>query len=461
MTAELIRRARDPRCPRLERNRLRDRAVALNLPLAEGLAGRYRHRGEDVEDLTQVAALALVKAVRRYDPARGRAFVGYAAPTILGELKRHFRDRVWSVHVPRRLQERCLAVTRGRADLTAVLGRPPSAAEIAGHLGVTEVEVHATEASQSAYRADSLNRQTGADSQGSERQDLLGAEDPDLVAVCDREALRAAVDRLPPREKYVVEHYFYARRTQADVASDLGTSQMSVSRTLSRAVAALRDLLLLQPDGDSERPVPAGGEPTAPVVRAGPRGHVVVAVRGDLDDAGAAARLRDALVDVAVVRRPRALVVDLRRVSRLGPSAVRALVDGHRACGHVGAALCAVNIPHEAYDVLRQRSVVRLFTCRPLVPPRPRPPAPRAAGPERGDLPSDHGPLRLPAVSRENGPVRSRTAPATGGGRPARSPVGYRRGRTGHAARPPRVVGPGQTRRRPTRVVGRGPPCPP
>ncbi|MDY7091084.1 MAG: sigma factor, partial [Actinomycetota bacterium] len=183
VTAEAFRRMRQAGCPRTERDRLRDDILWWNLPVAHRLARGYRQRGENLDDLLQVAALALVKAVDGYDPDRGFSFTAYAQPTILGELKRHFRDRVWGVHVPRQLQERCLEVTRARTDLAQRLQRTPSVSEIAATLGVTDDDVRATDASASAYRCESLNRRVGFDDDACERQDLLGERDAALDAV--------------------------------------------------------------------------------------------------------------------------------------------------------------------------------------------------------------------------------------------------------------------------------------
>ncbi|SCL25607.1 RNA polymerase sigma-B factor [Micromonospora nigra] len=371
-TVAAIRRLRDPRCPGGERDRLRHTVVRWNLPLARQLARRYQHRGEALDDLQQVAALALVKAVDGYDPDRGHTFTGYAVPTLLGELKRHFRDRVWSVHVPRRLQERCLEVTRARDDLTQRLHRRPSTTELAAALGISAAEVRATEGTRSAYRADSLNRPAGTDDDSCERQDLLGARDEALEAVCDRETLRAAVARLTPRARHVVSRYFYGHRTQGQIAVELGTSQMTVSRVLTRALATLRTML-------SERaaePLPTGsghGNLRVRVYGAG-RGHLIGAVGavgavGDVGDAAAAARLRQLLVDLARTRRPRTLTVDLRHTGRLPMAAVRALLDARRVCADVEARFCLVNVTPEVYDPLCRIGLDRLLDIRPATLP--------------------------------------------------------------------------------------------
>ncbi|GAA3939482.1 hypothetical protein Aau02nite_48390 [Amorphoplanes auranticolor] len=378
---EIIRLMRDPDCPAAERGRLREQVVRWNLPLARGLASRYQHRGETLDDLIQVAALALVKAADGYDPERGHSFTGYAAPTILGELKRHFRDRVWAVHVPRRLQERCLEATRTRTELAQRLHRAPSAAEIATAMGVTEAEVRATEASASAYRADSLNRPVGGHDDAAERQDLLGYEDGSLEAMCNRLTVRAVVDRLPGRERQIIEGYFFGDRTQAQIAGELRTSQMSVSRLLSRTVAKLRDRLTDQAASAPRQPLPNSAGVRVRTHRVRP-GYLVAAVRGRLDAEGVA-DMRDALVDLAVTHRPPMLIVDLRHVRDAAATVAGALLDAYRAGGHTGTRLCVVNVPAQLHVLLCRAGLHRLFACRPV-----RPAAPLAADGPDGPVPT-------------------------------------------------------------------------
>jgi RNA polymerase sigma-70 factor (sigma-B/F/G subfamily) len=306
-TVKAIRLMRRPGCPDAERDRLREQVVSWNLPLAHGLARGYRDRGESLEDLCQVAALALVKAVDNFDPDRGTCFAGYATPTILGEVKRHFRDRVWSVHVPRQLQERCLDVTRTRAELIQRLGRSPSTAEIAAALGVTEAQVSATELSTWAYRADSLNRRVGPDQDACERQDLLGEPDRALEVLCDRVTLEAALDRLPDRARHVVHRYFFDNRTQDQIAAEIGLSQMSVSRLLAHTLAQLRAQLAPEAAGRDE-----GNRGLRVRTHEARPGCLVVTICGRHTGVRQTTELRDALVQIALTDRPATLVVDLR-----------------------------------------------------------------------------------------------------------------------------------------------------
>jgi RNA polymerase sigma-B factor len=215
---------------------LRDRLVAAHLPLATHLARRFANRGEPPEDLQQVAALALVKAVERFEPDRGLAFATYAAPTILGELKRHFRDQGWGVRVPRRIQELHLALGGVVERLTHELGRPPTLGEIATAAGAAEEEVlEALEAGR-AYRPDPLE----ADDPGW-HAGAAGGEDPDLDRVEVSATLAPLLARLPERERLVVRLRFFAHMTQSEIAARLGISQVHVSRLLARSLQRLRD----------------------------------------------------------------------------------------------------------------------------------------------------------------------------------------------------------------------------
>jgi RNA polymerase sigma-B factor len=223
-----------------DRPRVRERLIELYLPLAEYLARRFRNRGEPTDDLVQVANLGLIKSVDGYDPTRGAAFTSYAIPMIVGELKRHFRDKGWDVRVPRRLQELRLEITRAGADLAQRLGRSPTVADIAAYLGVHEEDVIEGLDSGHAYRALSLQAPVQGDESGSELGDLLGGVDPDMQGVEDREALRPLVARLPVREQRIIAMRFFGNMTQSQIAAELGISQMHVSRLLSHALEVLR-----------------------------------------------------------------------------------------------------------------------------------------------------------------------------------------------------------------------------
>lgn len=216
---------------------VRDELVTLHLPLVRHLARRYAHRGEPFEDLVQVGTEGLIKAVDRYDPDRGTSLASLAVPTIVGEIKRHFRDRTWAAHVPRRLQELYVRVCRETDTLTAALGRTPTVPELAAALDVSEHDVLEAMGAGHAYAADPLESPAGGGA------DLVGADDAALATVDDRQPLLPALQSLPPQEQHVVVRRFFHERSQADIAHELGVSQMQVSRLLARALDRLRGQL--------------------------------------------------------------------------------------------------------------------------------------------------------------------------------------------------------------------------
>ena len=223
---------------------VRDQLIEAHLGLAEYLARRFANRGEPLDDLVQVASLGLVKAVERFDPERGLEFTTFATPTIVGELKRHFRDKGWAVRVPRRVQELHLRVTRVVEDLSLELGRSPTIAEIAHRSGTTEDEVLEAMDAGSAYRSASLDA-GGSDPDDERGQGLLatlGENDPELARAERRAALGPLISSLPEREQVMLYLRFYEGLTQSEIAKRLGISQMHVSRLLSRSLQQLREL---------------------------------------------------------------------------------------------------------------------------------------------------------------------------------------------------------------------------
>ena len=228
-----------------DRDRVRARLIELYIPLAEYLARRFRNRGEQFDDLVQVANLGLIKSVDGFDPARGAAFTSYAIPMIVGELKRHFRDKGWDVRVPRRLQELRLEISKVSGDLAQDLGRSPTVADLAVRLGVSEEEIIEGLDCGQAYRALSLDAPAGenADPGTTGLGDLLGGEDPDMANVENREALRPILAKLPEREQKIIAMRFHGNLTQSQIAAQLGISQMHVSRLLAGALRTLREEL--------------------------------------------------------------------------------------------------------------------------------------------------------------------------------------------------------------------------
>lgn len=225
------------------RPRLRERAIEAWLPLAQHLANRYSGRGEPTDDLAQTAAIGLIKAIDKFDPSRGVDFAGYAIPTIIGELKRHFRDRTWDIRVPRRLQELRLGISEANSTLLQSLGRSPTVADIAAHLNLTEEEVLEGLEGARAYNAVSLSTPAGDSERATELGDMLGAEDGEYELAELRVALGPALATLDAREQRILTLRFYGNLTQSQIAEQIGVSQMHVSRLLARALAKLRGQL--------------------------------------------------------------------------------------------------------------------------------------------------------------------------------------------------------------------------
>jgi RNA polymerase sigma-70 factor (sigma-B/F/G subfamily) len=374
--------------PAARRERIRAQIVELNLPFAVRLTRRYRNRGQAADDLAQVAAVALIKAVNGYDPELGKPFFAYLMPTVLGELRKHFRDTGWAVHVDRGLQERHLELVGVRTSLTQRLRRPPTIEDLAAELKIEPAQAAEAWKAGNAYAYDSLNVPVSSSIDGAERIDLLGGDDPDLASVSDRLALRELVRRLPERERYILTRYFFGEASQQQIAAEIGMSQMNVSRLLRRTLESLRRQL----DGQAGT-LPAAADLVDIRTQVTP-GGASATVAGDVDDR-AAAQLRDMLVDLVVRERPRRLIVDLHGVGTAGGRLVRALVDTYRAGGHSGTRLAVVNVPSDLFHLLSRLGVTRLFPCRAAE----RSPRPDNAAPEPGDgwTPPSDGPIDVQA----------------------------------------------------------------
>lgn len=220
----------------------RDELVTMHMPLAAFLARRFRDRGEHLDDLTQVATLGLIKAVDRFEPGRGVEFSTFATPTIIGEIKRHFRDKGWAIRVPRRLQELRMAITKATAELSQRTGRSPTVAELATFLGISEDEALEGLESAQAYSTLSLDASAGSgDDEGASIADTLGMDDASLVEVDNRAALIPLLSQLAKREQRIIYLRFYENKTQAQIAEQVGISQMHVSRLLAKVLTQLRE----------------------------------------------------------------------------------------------------------------------------------------------------------------------------------------------------------------------------
>ena len=218
---------------------IRNELVQDHMRLAEFLARRFTNRGEPLDDLRQVALVGLVKAVERFEPDRGLQFSSFATPTILGELKRHFRDKGWAVRVPRRVQELHLELDRTIGMLSQELGRPPTPREIAERAGVGEEEVLESMEASSLYRLSSLDSGRPDDDGGGSPSERVGESDIELEAVENRVAVGELLSVLPAREQKIVYLRFFEGLTQSEIADQIGISQMHVSRLLVRSLETL------------------------------------------------------------------------------------------------------------------------------------------------------------------------------------------------------------------------------
>jgi RNA polymerase sigma-B factor len=229
----------------VQRERARDEIVRRCMPLAEHIAHRFDGRGEPREDIAQVARLGLVNAVNRFDVECGSDFVSYAVPTIMGEVRRHFRDNSWAVKVPRRLKELHLQLGTATAEMSQRLGRAPTASELAAELELDRGEVVEALIAGSGYNT--LSTDTAGGGGGGDDSpplsETLGSYDANLDRIENHEALRPLLDALPERERTVIVLRFFESQTQSQIAERVGISQMHVSRLLARTLARLRDEL--------------------------------------------------------------------------------------------------------------------------------------------------------------------------------------------------------------------------
>lgn len=226
----------------------REKLVMSHLNLVRFIANKFKNRGEPIDDLIQVGYLGLLKAIDRFDPSRGLEFTTFATPTIMGEIKRHFRDKGWSVRVPRRLQELSAKVNQATDTLTSQLQRSPTIAEIADYLDATVDEVLEAMESSSAYSSVSLEAPSGADDDDTPSViDRYATEDSDLAFTDDRIIIEEALANFSPRERDVIEMRFLKGMTQIEIAEKLGISQVQVSRLLRRTLKKIQDKI--DPEG--------------------------------------------------------------------------------------------------------------------------------------------------------------------------------------------------------------------
>ncbi|HYG93560.1 MAG TPA: RNA polymerase sigma factor SigF [Nocardioides sp.] len=245
-SAELFARLRDPdalSALRPHDKHPREELLELHMPLVEHCARRFRNRGEPFEDLVQVGTIGLIKSVDRFDTDRGVEFSTYATPTIIGEIKRYFRDKGWAIRVPRRLQELRMQIGATTAELTQSLGRSPTPRELAESIGCSVEEIVEGIESSNAYSTLSLDANDDSDEGSTSMLDAIGIEDEALEHVEVRESIKPLLDRLDPREKKILLLRFFRHMTQSQIAEEIGVSQMHVSRLLTRTLAQLRTSL--------------------------------------------------------------------------------------------------------------------------------------------------------------------------------------------------------------------------
>ncbi len=239
-SADLFVTFRDGGASDAARTMARESLVHLHLPLVEHCARRFRNRGEPYEDLVQVGTIGLIKAVDRFETDRGVEFSTYATPTIIGEIKRHFRDKGWAIRVPRRLQELRMQITAATAELSQKLGRSPTPRELAETIGCGVEEIIEGMESSSAYSTLSLDASDGSGDGSPSVLDTLGVVDHHLEHIEIRESLKPLLDGLDPREKRILLLRFFKNRTQSQIAEEIGVSQMHVSRLLTKTLAQLK-----------------------------------------------------------------------------------------------------------------------------------------------------------------------------------------------------------------------------
>lgn len=244
MTAEqLLAEMNRPETSELQRVRIRERLVDMYAGLVNEITRRYYYRGEPMEDLRQAAYVGLMKAINGFDPDLGHEFRGYAMITMVGEVKRHFRDRTWAIRVPRVYQERRLELNKVTAELTQTLGHSPTVAELAERMGISQEDVLLTLDASSAYNTLSLDAPVGGEEDAADLGDFLPAQDDSLDDMLGRYAIKPLIDALPDRERKILLMRFYGNMTQSEIAAEFGISQMHVSRILRAVLAKLRAAL--------------------------------------------------------------------------------------------------------------------------------------------------------------------------------------------------------------------------
>jgi RNA polymerase sigma-B factor len=346
------------------RDRLRSDLICRCLPFAGRMAHRYAGRGEPFEDLQQVARIGLINAVDRYNPDHG-SFTAFAVITVCGELKRHFRDRTWGTHVPRRLQDLSLDLQRATATLTSTLQREPTIDELAGHLDVNEEQIRHARLCGAGYTPVPLSSSTVTD--GSlDLSDTIGQLDPDLEILTDKLAVGELTHLLPQRIQLLLALRFYGNMTQAQIAARLNVSQMHVSRLLTRALTWLRAAML----SDVPPPWIAGDHalyPDGVRIRVGrSEGVVTIRVSGEVDH-DSADQLRLGLHSAVMAAAGDHLVIDVTGVPLADAAAAAVLSDACRAAALADVEVTLTGVQPHVAQVLTTLASRRTGRQLPLV----------------------------------------------------------------------------------------------
>jgi RNA polymerase sigma-B factor len=321
-----------------ERNRLRDDLICRCVPFADRMARRYGGRPEPIEDLEQVARLGLIKAVDRYDPGRG-SFTAFAVPTICGEIKRHFRDRTWGVHVNRPLQNLTLDIGPATAELTHILARDPTVAEVARHMNVSEEQLRYAQVCAASHLPVSLSMPI--DDRGyRELGDLIGRRDEAIEALPDRLVITDLLHVLPARIQRIIVLRFYSDLTQTQIAEEIGISQMHVSRLLRHALAWLRAAMLSDMTPRWTGTEQSQSLHTLRVLISETNTEINVEVIGEIDRDNTA-HLRRRLHSAIALASPGRMVIDLAGVPLVDVAGAVVLLDAYTSAGfaHVAVTL--------------------------------------------------------------------------------------------------------------------------
>jgi RNA polymerase sigma-70 factor (sigma-B/F/G subfamily) len=274
LTTDLLLRARQAAEP--EAHELMSRVVVLHLDVAESVAWRYRGRGQDHQDLVQVARVGLIEAVERFDPDRG-PFLAYAVPTMVGHVKRHFRDHGWVVRPPRQIQEKQAEIARAKDELTHLLRRPPTVSDIASFLSLTEREVQEAQDIEGCFHPASLDAALAHSA--SDLNGLLGEKEAQLESIEALATISPACLQLPMDERRLLYLRFFKMCSQEEIAAEFGISQMQVSRWLRRTLAQLKDIIgEMEPVADATLDAPGRAHQHVRPARTGARRRSVTSV---------------------------------------------------------------------------------------------------------------------------------------------------------------------------------------